>query len=146
MSNQQVWQNQSPVAPAHGFVARHWRGELSLGKSFLTGFAAAVLLRPMIMFPLDSILESAVPHPSVMQQVAAIYLPAAALALWGAVGTLRAGWRRRYAPKFMQRMMGIGCASLSAIWIIGVAGGLVAFIGAAADHNTPPPRHHVVRQ
>ncbi len=100
----------------------------------------------MIMIPLGSILERAVPHPSVMLQVAVIYLPAAALSLWGAIGLMRAGWRRRHAPKFMQRTMGIACASLSAIWIIGVGVGLFTFIGSAADHNQPPPRHHVVRQ
>lgn len=73
------------------YVRAHWRGELSLGKSFWPNWVALYLVLALPMMALGQVITSRL----------YFYLGLALLLIafvWGAVGILRAAWRLLHSP------------------------------------------------
>jgi len=134
VSNQQVWQNQTPAASAQGsIITRHWRGEYSAGKALLIACIAGFVASPVVLIAILGMGGS--------QLVASI--PAAAIGIWGGVGAFRSGFRLRKAGTVMQRAISITAMIYGTLFVIGqIVGVAIAFSPAPAPH---PPRygHHV---
>lgn len=139
MSNQQVWQNQSPVAPAHGFVARHWRGELSLGISSGIGFVSAVFPLPFIGgFLVGAVLGFVASFTKIGSSPSAYGLTSLLvtgfIAGWALIGMFRSGWHRR------RRASGVIVSILASLLILWFGIETIAVIGQVASSH--PAQHH----
>ena len=73
------------------YVRAHWRGELSLGRSFWFNWVALYLVLMLAMVAGGQVISSRLYDYSCLALLLLVFV-------WGAVGVLRAAWRLLHSP------------------------------------------------
>jgi hypothetical protein len=142
-----------PPAPrSRGYIARHWRGELSLPVSYwLNGILGALIVGATVGVLAYTINRQGAAQPTLwLVSLIVTWMSAALLTIWQAVGVWRSATRYRQSGK---RFWGAAAKTLALLGVVQVAANF-ATVGAAqvagiyeivtGDARVGPHEFHVV--